>query len=52
VGVSGRSAGAASARFEHLAREMEWDIGISKMPCNWLQVAENTLDPLHIEYST
>jgi 5,5'-dehydrodivanillate O-demethylase len=20
------------------------------MPCNWLQVAENTLDPLHIEY--
>ena len=20
------------------------------MPCNWLQIAENTLDPLHIEY--
>jgi 5,5'-dehydrodivanillate O-demethylase len=38
-------------RFEHMVREdWEWDIGISRMPCNWLQVAENTLDPLHIEY--
>jgi 5,5'-dehydrodivanillate O-demethylase len=38
-------------RFEHLVRDdYQWDIGISRMPCNWLQVAENTLDPLHIEY--
>jgi 5,5'-dehydrodivanillate O-demethylase len=38
-------------RFEHLVRDdWEWDIGISRLPCNWLQVAENTLDPLHIEY--
>ena len=38
-------------RFEHMVRDdWEWDIGISRMPCNWLQVAENTLDPLHIEY--
>jgi 5,5'-dehydrodivanillate O-demethylase len=37
-------------RFEHLVRDdWEWDIGISHLPCNWLQVAENTLDPLHIE---
>jgi 5,5'-dehydrodivanillate O-demethylase len=26
------------------------DIGVSRMPCNWLQVAENTMDPVHIEY--
>jgi 5,5'-dehydrodivanillate O-demethylase oxygenase subunit len=38
-------------RFEHMVRDdWEWDVGISHMPCNWLQVAENTLDPLHIEY--
>ena len=38
-------------RFEHMVRDdWEWDVGISRMPCNWLQVAENTLDPLHIEY--
>lgn len=38
-------------RFEHMVRD-DWqqDVGISRMPCNWLQVAENTLDPLHIEY--
>lgn len=38
-------------RFEHMVRDdWEWDVGISRMPCNWLQIAENTLDPLHIEY--
>jgi len=38
-------------RYEHLVRDgWQWDIGISRLPCNWLQVAENTLDPLHIEY--
>jgi 5,5'-dehydrodivanillate O-demethylase oxygenase subunit len=38
------------SRFEHLVRDdWEWDIGISRLPCNWLQVAENTLDPVHIE---
>jgi 5,5'-dehydrodivanillate O-demethylase len=38
-------------RFEHMVRDdWEWDVGITRMPCNWLQVAENTLDPLHIEY--
>ncbi len=38
-------------RYEHLVRDIyQWDIGISELPCNWLQVAENTLDPIHIEY--
>ena len=38
-------------RYEHMVRD-GWthDVGISRMPCNWLQIAENTLDPLHIEY--
>jgi 5,5'-dehydrodivanillate O-demethylase len=38
-------------RFEHFVRD-DWDadIGISRLPANWLQVAENTLDPIHIEY--
>jgi 5,5'-dehydrodivanillate O-demethylase len=30
--------------------DYEQDVGISRMPCNWLQVAENTMDPVHIEY--
>ena len=29
---------------------MDRDVGISCLPCNWLQVAENTVDPMHIEY--
>ncbi|HEY8692807.1 MAG TPA: hypothetical protein VIR57_08705 [Chloroflexota bacterium] len=38
-------------RYEHMVRDdWERDVGISRMPCNWLQVAENTLDPLHVEY--
>ena len=38
-------------RYEHMVRDdWEQDVGISRLPCNWLQVAENTLDPLHIEY--
>lgn len=38
-------------RFDFLARpEYDHDVGISRMPCNWLQVAENNMDPLHIEY--
>jgi 5,5'-dehydrodivanillate O-demethylase len=30
--------------------DFEHDVGISNLTCNWLQIAENTLDPLHIEY--
>jgi 5,5'-dehydrodivanillate O-demethylase oxygenase subunit len=38
-------------RWEFVVRDdYEQDIGISRMPCNWLQVAENTMDPVHIEY--
>lgn len=38
-------------RYEFMVREdYDHDVGISRMPCNWLQVAENTMDPLHIEF--
>jgi 5,5'-dehydrodivanillate O-demethylase oxygenase subunit len=38
-------------RYEFVVREdYDHDVGISRMPCNWLQVAENTMDPVHIEY--
>jgi 5,5'-dehydrodivanillate O-demethylase oxygenase subunit len=38
-------------RYEHVVRE-DWDrfIGVSTLPCNWLQVTENNADPYHIEY--
>jgi 5,5'-dehydrodivanillate O-demethylase len=26
------------------------EIGITRLPCNWLQVMENSLDPVHLEY--
>ena len=51
LGLSGAGAGAASAALRaHGARRLDRDVGISRMPCNWLQIAENTMDPLHIEY--
>jgi 5,5'-dehydrodivanillate O-demethylase len=25
-------------------------IGISRIPCNWLQIMENSVDPVHLEY--
>ena len=38
-------------RYEFVVRDdYDKDVGISRMPCNWLQIAENTMDPLHIEY--
>jgi 5,5'-dehydrodivanillate O-demethylase len=38
-------------RYEHLVRE-GWNrsVGVTTLPCNWLQCAENTLDPLHVEF--
>lgn len=38
-------------RYEHIVRE-DWErsIGVSYLPCNWLQVTENNADPYHIEY--
>ena len=26
------------------------DIGMSVLPCNWLQIMENSLDPVHLEW--
>src|SRR6185503_11023656 len=38
-------------RWDFLVREnCERDAGVSRLPCNWLQVAENNMDPYHIEY--
>ena len=38
-------------RWQYVVREdYKQDIGISRIPCNWLQVAENTMDPTHIEF--
>lgn len=38
-------------RWEYVVRDdYEQDVGISRVPCNWLQVSENTMDPVHIEF--
>jgi 5,5'-dehydrodivanillate O-demethylase len=26
------------------------DIGLARLPCNWLQIMENSVDPVHFEY--
>ncbi|MBP6681794.1 MAG: Rieske 2Fe-2S domain-containing protein [Halioglobus sp.] len=26
------------------------DVGRAQLPCNWLQIMENTVDPVHVEY--
>jgi 5,5'-dehydrodivanillate O-demethylase oxygenase subunit len=31
-------------------RDLDRDIGITRLPCNWLQAMENSLDPVHVEY--
>ena len=38
-------------RYEHLVID-GWNrsTGVSRLPCNWLQIAENTLDSLHVEF--
>ncbi len=38
-------------RWEHLARQdLNRSIGITHLPCNWLQCMENSLDPVHFEW--
>ncbi len=38
-------------RFEFLVGEQfDRDVGVSIMPCNWLQIAENNMDPYHVEF--
>jgi len=38
-------------RWEPLVRENSIrDIGVTIVPCNWLQIQENSLDPVHLEW--
>jgi 5,5'-dehydrodivanillate O-demethylase len=38
-------------RWDLLVRDdVEREIGITRLPCNWLQIMENSLDPVHLEY--
>lgn len=38
-------------RWEPIVRENSIrDIGYSVLPCNWLQIQENSLDPVHVEW--
>jgi 5,5'-dehydrodivanillate O-demethylase len=30
--------------------DVDRDIGITLLPCNWLQMVENSMDPVHVEY--
>ncbi len=47
----GKKPAALLPRFEYLVGEQyDHDMTISTMPCNWLQIAENNMDPHHVEY--
>jgi 5,5'-dehydrodivanillate O-demethylase len=38
-------------RYEHVVRDdLEKAVSVSYLPCNWLQIAENSVDPMHLEY--
>lgn len=38
-------------RFDLYVREdLDRNIGITRLPCNWLQIMENSMDPVHVEY--
>jgi 5,5'-dehydrodivanillate O-demethylase len=38
-------------RYDLLVRDdLEREIGVTHLPCNWLQAMENSLDPVHLEY--
>ena len=38
-------------RYEHVVREdLEKTVTFSDLPCNWLQCAENSVDPIHLEH--
>ena len=37
-------------RWEHMVQEGIRDIGWAILPCNWLQIMENSLDPVHVEW--
>ena len=29
--------------------DLDREIGITRLPCNWLQIMENSMDPVHFE---
>ena len=29
---------------------VRWDVGLATVPCNWLQIMENSMDPVHTEW--
>ena len=33
-----------------MREDYDHDVGVTRMPCNWLQIAENNMDPYHVEY--
>jgi 5,5'-dehydrodivanillate O-demethylase oxygenase subunit len=38
-------------RYDLFVRDdVDREIGITRLPCNWLQIMENSLDPVHLEY--
>jgi 5,5'-dehydrodivanillate O-demethylase len=38
-------------RYDLFVRDdLDRQIGITRLPCNWLQMMENSLDPVHLEY--
>jgi 5,5'-dehydrodivanillate O-demethylase len=38
-------------RYDLFVRDdLDREIGITRLPCNWLQIMENSLDPVHLEY--
>ena len=38
-------------RYDLFVRDdLERQVGVTRLPCNWLQIMENSLDPVHLEY--
>lgn len=38
-------------RYEYVTRDdLQKTIGFTHLPCNWLRIAENNLDPMHVEH--
>lgn len=38
-------------RFELMVDpQRDHDVGVSDVPCNWLQISENNMDPYHVEF--
>jgi 5,5'-dehydrodivanillate O-demethylase oxygenase subunit len=38
-------------RYDLFVRDdLERQIGVTRLPCNWLQIMENSMDPVHLEY--